>query len=76
MIGTPNWIAEREIIYAERNRRILEACKNYPSVLEPLAMGSGFLFDLKNHLAICMHAKVKIIDLFLLSVFYKFWISL
>ena len=58
MIGTPDWMAKREEIYAQRNKRIQEVCKHYSNMYANPAKGGMFWFDVKNHLAICIHAKV------------------
>ena len=59
MIGSAEWLAWREEIYAERNTRIQEVCKTYSDLYKSSTQGKRFWFDLNNHLAICMHAKVK-----------------
>ena len=59
IIGSAEWIAKREDIYAKRNRRIKEVCNGYSDLYESPTQGKMFWFDLNNHLAICMHAKVK-----------------
>ena len=58
-IGSAEWLAEREEIYAKRNTRIKEVCKGYSDLHESPTQGKMFWFDLNNHLAICTHAKVK-----------------
>ena len=67
MIGTAEWFAEREEIYRDRNRRIEDVCNNLlkfsdtrPHLYESPTQGNSFWFDLSNHLAVCMHPKVRI----------------
>ena len=61
-VTSAEWMAQREIIYAERNRRIQEVCKSYSLPYNDdkrKLLGEGvFWFDLRNHLSMCMHAKV------------------
>ena len=52
-------MAHREAIYAERNNRVQEVCKEYSNVYENPVQGKTLWFDLNDHLAICMHAKVR-----------------
>ena len=59
IIGSAEWLAMREEIYAMRNARIQEVCKGYSDMFDSPAKGKQFWFDLDDHLAICMHAKVK-----------------
>ena len=54
------WMARREIIYAERNRRIQEVCKDYSDLYNFPSKGKSFWFDLRNNLSMCMHDKVTI----------------
>ena len=56
--ASAEWMAHREAIYAERNNRVQEVCKEYSNLYENPVRGKTFWFDLNDHLAICMHAKV------------------
>ena len=58
MIGSAEWIAEREQIYGERTKRIEDVCKSIPHKHKRRNQGSSFWFDLTYNLAICMHSKV------------------
>ena len=59
VIGSAEWFARQEEIYAERNRRIKEVCQAYSDWYESPQPEKKFWLDTKNHLALCMHAKVK-----------------
>ena len=37
-IATAEWMAHREKIYAERNRRVREVCKRYPDIYRQACM--------------------------------------
>ena len=60
------WMAQREIIYAERNKRIQEVCKYYsdlyrfPYKADIMLRQDVFWYDMRNHLSMCMHAKVTV----------------
>ena len=58
MIGSADWLAQREKIYAERNRRMEDVCKGHLNIHRSQSQGTSFWFDIPHHLAICMHAKV------------------
>ena len=52
-------MAQREEVYAERNRRVQEVCQDHSELYQHPSKGKTFWFDLNDHLAICMHAKVR-----------------
>ena len=54
-------MAQRENIYAERNKRIQEVCRGVSDLYESPRMGREMWFDLRHHFAICMHPKARIV---------------
>ena len=52
-------MAQREKVYAERNRGLQEVCQSHPDLYQHPSKGNAFWFDLNDHLAVCMHAKVR-----------------
>ena len=59
MIGSADWLDQREKLYSERNRRIEDVCNGHLNIHKSQSQGTSFWFDLPPHLTICMHAKVK-----------------
>ena len=71
MVGSTQWMAQREKIYNDKGKRVQGACQDYSDLKKIKTHGKSFSFDLMNHLAICMNANVSFTIIYCLQELWK-----